>query len=92
MERKAATPSARVACRNLCRRIDLCPQMRPLLRVLAALALFAAILLTAYFDFCSHERLASKSRLSPAGGRALPALFRAGRIRLNAPCFFHFAV
>ena len=46
--------------------------------------------LTAYFDFYNHERPASKSRLSPAGGRALPALFRAGRIRLNATYFSHF--
>ena len=44
MEPKAATPSARAACRDLYRRIDLCPETRPSLRVLAALALFAAIL------------------------------------------------
>jgi len=47
MERKAETPSARVACRDLYRRIDVSPKIRSLLRVLAALALFAAILLTA---------------------------------------------
>jgi len=35
---------------------------------------------------------APKSRLSNAGGRALRALFIAGRIRLNAPCFPHSVV
>ena len=42
--------------------------------------------LTHYFDFCNHERPHQSLNYRT------PALIRAGRIRLDAPCFSRFVV